>query len=127
RPSRRVRLLWRGSSDMAAHGSAVPPPREGPDACLSGGKSRLSAPAVAGISRPPEERPRAIACGAASCFCSFCSASAPSGRDSFSLASSPGARRRKLCTALGLSLLVLYLSSFVIFVLHLSQSAYFGV
>src|SRR5437016_2417755 len=53
RPSRRVRLLWRGSSDMAAHGSAVPPPREGPDACSSGGKSRLSAPAVAGISRRP--------------------------------------------------------------------------
>ncbi|TMA91572.1 MAG: hypothetical protein E6J77_06195, partial [Deltaproteobacteria bacterium] len=39
----------------------------------------------------------------------------------------PWSPPEKLCAALGLSLLVLYLSSFVIFALHLPQSAYFGV
>src|SRR5256885_16596694 len=39
----------------------------------------------------------------------------------------PWSPAEKLCAALGLSLLVLYLSSFVIFALHLPQSAYFGV
>ena len=39
----------------------------------------------------------------------------------------PWSPPEKLCAALGLSLLALYLSSFVIYALHLPQSAYFGV